>query len=69
MVGITRCRPLPAPGGPSTTVESRTPAQHGTPRLRPSLNPTSRGPGCETEGRNTAARATSVLGPAAVFTW
>jgi hypothetical protein len=35
MAGITRLKPFPERGGPTTTIESSTDAQHATPRDRP----------------------------------
>ena len=68
-IGTTRWRPLPAPGGPEMTVESRTQPQHSTPRERPSRKPTSTARGLASEGRSTGAFPSSAFVPAAAVTW
>ena len=67
--GMMTLKPLPAPGGPSSTRESRTPIQHSIPRLLPRYQPTSRGLGWMSDGRSTAAWERSAFGPAHAATW
>ena len=65
IIGITTLWPLPERGGPNSSIESSTDAQHPTPRLVPRRYPTSVGRGRCRDGRSVLDRATRARAPAA----
>lgn len=65
IIGITTLWPFPERGGPSSSIESSTDAQHPTPRLVPTRYPRSAGRGRCREGRSVFDRATRARAPAA----